>query len=361
MASPSQATRPRSTAATRPQGRNSAKGRAPVKARKSAKSSIFVTLFGGIQKFATAVWLGVAHVVGAITRSVGRSARDLDPAHRRDGLGLLYLSLAIVVASVIWFDVTGFVAGVVTSLVTGAVGIFDLFAPVVLIVIAVQTLRHPDAPSQKKGRLTIGWTLFALSTMGITHIQRGNPLPSDGAQAMREAAGWTGWAITAPFVSAIGTVVTVMLLLVVFFFAILIITATPINTIPVKLRAFKSKFSRIAIDDEAEAAAHPNVEAISAAQAQLALDVTPVVHRTILSRLRRKSKSDATIDPALAIGELAGDAPFATPVVRTAPVVSTAPALEHVSEIVDISQLNTIAVDVLAPVLTHETEAVQLL
>jgi S-DNA-T family DNA segregation ATPase FtsK/SpoIIIE len=257
-------------------------------------------MFSGIRKFVTALWLGIAHVVGAITRGVGRSARDLDPAHRRDGLGLLYLSLAIVAASVIWFDVAGFVAGVVTSLVTGAVGIFDLFAPVALAVIAVQTLRHPDAPSQKKGRLTIGWTLFALSTMGITHIQRGNPLPSSGAQAMRDAAGWTGWAVTAPFVSAVGTVVTVLLLLVVAFFSVLIITATPVNTIPVKLHTFKSKFSRVAIDDEAEAAAHPNLEAISAAQAQLALDVTPVVHRTRFSRLRRKSNSDAAVDPALA-------------------------------------------------------------
>ena len=355
MASPSQATRPRSSAATRPQGRNSANGRAPVKSRKSAKSSFFVTMFSGFRTFGTAVWLGIAHVVGAITRGVGRSARDLDPAHRRDGLGLLYLSLAIVVASVIWFDVAGFVAGVVTSLVTGAVGIFDLFAPLVLIVIAVQTLRHPDAPSQKKGRLSIGWSLFALSTMGITHIQRGNPLPSNGAQAMRDAAGWTGWAVTAPFVSAVGTVVTVLLLLVVLFFSILIITATPVNTIPVKLRAIKTKFSRIPIDAEAEVAAHPNVEAISAAQAQLALDVSPVVHRTIFSRLRRKSSPDTPVDPALAIGELAGDAPFATP------VVSNSPASDQVSEVVDISQLNTIAVDVLAPVVTHETEAVALI
>jgi len=356
MASPSQTTRSR-TSASRPQGRNSANGRAPVKPRRSSKPSVFLTMFIGLRKFVSAVWLGIAHVLGAIARGVGRSARDLDPAHRRDGIGLLYLSLAIVVASVIWFDVSGFVAGVVTSLVTGAIGIFDIFAPVALIVIAVQTLRHPDAPSQKKGRLTIGWMLFALSTMGIAHIQRGNPLPSSGAQAMRDAAGWTGWAVTAPFVSAVGTVVTVMLLVVVFFFSILIITATPVNTIPVKLRAFKAKFARVAVADEStdtDSAAHPNLEAISAAQAQLALDVTPATNRTIFSRLRRKSTAGAAIDPALAIGELAGDTPFVTPVVNMAQVEESA------SEAVDISQLNTIAVDVLAPVVTHETEGVKL-
>ena len=357
MASPSAAkTRPRSSSASRPQGRNSASGRAPVKPRKSSKPSAITTMFQGLRKFATAIWLGIAHVIGAIARGIGKSARDLDPAHRRDGLGLLYLSLAIVVAAVVWFDVAGFVSGVVTSLVTGAVGVFDVLAPVALLVIAIQTLRHPDAPSQKKGRLTIGWTLLSLSVMGIVHINRGNPIPSSGAGAMREASGWVGWAITAPFVSAAGTIVTVLLLLVVSFFSILIITATPVNTIPTKVRSIVAKFQRTAVVDEAEMS-HPNVDDITAAQAQLALDLSVSPNRTLFSRLRRKSSTPSDVDPALAIGELAGDAPFATPVVSNAVIEE----VELVAVVEDITQMNTIAVDVLAPVVEHETQAVSLI
>jgi len=314
-------------------------------------------MFQGLRKFATAIWLGIAHVIGAIARGIGKSARDLDPAHRRDGLGLLYLSLAIVVAAVVWFDVAGFVSGVVTSLVTGAVGIFDGLAPVALLVIAVQTLRHPDAPSQKKGRLTIGWTLLSLSAMGIVHINRGNPIPSSGAGAMREASGWVGWAITAPFVSAAGTIVTVLLLLVVAFFSVLIITATPVNTIPTKVRSIVAKFQRTAVVDEAEMS-HPNVDDITAAQAQLALDLSVSPNRTLFSRLRRKSSTSLDVDPALAIGELAGDAPFATPVVSNAVIEEE---VELVAVVEDITQMNTIAVDVLAPVVEHETQAVSLI
>ena len=358
MASPSAAkTRPRSSSASRPQGRNSSSGRAPVKPRKSSKPSAITTMFQGLRKFATAIWLGIAHVIGAIARGIGKSARDLDPAHRRDGLGLLYLSLAIVVAAVVWFDVAGFVSGVVTSLVTGAVGIFDVLAPVALLVIAVQTLRHPDAPSQKKGRLTIGWTLLSLSAMGIVHINRGNPIPSSGAGAMREASGWVGWAITAPFVSAAGTIVTVLLLLVVAFFSVLIITATPVNTIPTKVRSIVAKFQRTAVVDEAEMS-HPNVDDITAAQAQLALDLSVSPNRTLFSRLRRKSSTSSDVDPALAIGELAGDAPFATPVVSYAVIEEE---VELVAVVEDITQMNTIAVDVLAPVVEHETQAVSLI
>ena len=358
MASPSAAkTRPRTSTASRPQGRNSSSGRAPVKPRKSSKPSALTTVFQGLRKFVTAIWLGIAHVIGAIARGIGKSARDLDPAHRRDGLGLLYLSIAIVVASVVWFDVAGFVSGVVTSLVTGAVGIFDVLAPVALLVVAIQTLRHPDAPSQKKGRLTIGWTLLALSVMGIVHINRGNPIPSSGAVAMREASGWVGWAITAPFVSAVGTIVTVLLLLVIAFFSILIITATPVNTIPTKIRELKAKFDRAPEDSESEMS-HPNVDAISAAQAQLALDLTVTPNRTLFSRLRRKSEKSTNVDPALAIGQLAGDTPFATPVVSNAVVEEE---VDLVAVIEDITQMNTIAVDVLAPVVEHETQAVSLI
>jgi len=314
-------------------------------------------MFQGLRKFATAIWLGIAHVIGAIARGIGKSARDLDPAHRRDGLGLLYLSLAIVVAAVIWFDVAGFVSGVVTSVVTGAVGIFDVLAPVALLVIAVQTLRHPDAPSQKKGRLTIGWTLLSLSVMGIVHIYRGNPIPSSGAGAMREASGWVGWAITAPFVSAAGTIVTVLLLLVVSFFSILIITATPVNAIPTKIHSIVAKFQRTAVADETEMS-HPNVDDITAAQAQLALDLSVSPNRTLFSRLRRKNSKPSDVEPALAIGELAGDAPFATPVVSNAVIEEE---VELVSVVEDVTQMNTIAVDVLAPVVEHETQAVSLI
>jgi S-DNA-T family DNA segregation ATPase FtsK/SpoIIIE len=173
---------------------------------------------------------------------------------------------------------------------------------------------------------------------------------------MREASGWVGWAITAPFVSAAGTIVTVLLLLVVSFFSILIITATPVNTIPTKVRSIVAKFQRTAVVDEAEMS-HPNVDDITAAQAQLALDLSVSPNRTLFSRLRRKSSTPSDADPALAIGELAGDAPFATPVVSNAIIEE----VELVAVVEDITQMNTVAVDVLAPVVEHETQAVSLI
>ena len=50
-----------------------------------------------------ATWLMLAKGTGSTARSVGR-ARDIDPGHRRDGMALALLGLAVVVAASSWFD-----------------------------------------------------------------------------------------------------------------------------------------------------------------------------------------------------------------------------------------------------------------
>ena len=72
-------------------------------------------LFRGV----SAVWLGVAHAVGAGARGIGRTARDLDPDHRRDGAGLFLFGIALVVGAAVWFEMPGGVMELVRSIVTG--------------------------------------------------------------------------------------------------------------------------------------------------------------------------------------------------------------------------------------------------
>lgn len=50
-----------------------------------------------------AVWMMAAKGTGGAARSIGR-ARDIEPGHRRDGIALVLLGLAVVVAASSWFD-----------------------------------------------------------------------------------------------------------------------------------------------------------------------------------------------------------------------------------------------------------------
>jgi S-DNA-T family DNA segregation ATPase FtsK/SpoIIIE len=297
------------------------------KKTKSNKPPVPVVIGRAIGRALTAIWLGFAHVLGTIARGLGKSARDIDPAHRRDGIGLSYLSIGIIVTSVVWFHAHGIVAGVVTSVVTGGIGVFDVFAPVALFVVAANVLRHPDAPKEHRGRLLIGWSILTLAIMSITHNVRGNPSPSAGAESMRHAAGWIGWAFTAPIVSATGEVVTVILMVVLSFFAVLIITATPVNKIAANVRHAYASL-RGTLPAVAKPLSHPSVDAISAA-AELPV---PAAKISWLKRKLASRKQVAVVDPALEIGELDGDIPFVSPVVQV-PLDET----EQVTEIVDIS------------------------
>ena len=51
-----------------------------------------------------AAWMVVAHAAGFSARALGKSGRELDPLHRRDGAGLAYLGAAIVIAATTWWS-----------------------------------------------------------------------------------------------------------------------------------------------------------------------------------------------------------------------------------------------------------------
>ncbi len=315
-----------SPSATKNRPRTPASSKSSQKGRKPVASSKLSSVMTGITKVLSAVWLGFAHLIGAITRGLGSGAREIDPAQRRDGVGLAYLAVGIVIAASVWFPAGGFIAGVVASVITGGVGVFDNLAPIAFFALAINTLRHPDSPSQKRGRLIIGWSVLSLSLMGISHIIRQNPSPSDGAKAMRSASGWLGWLVTAPGISAFGIAVTVILLIVLSCFALLIITATPVNEISQKAAHIRDRFKKV-VPESLLKGAHPTVEAISASQGE----DTPKPKNSWLSRFKDSRARKPVVDAALSIGELAGDVPFESPVVQIDESVETTEAI-NISE-----------------------------
>ena len=76
-----------------------------------------------------AFWLGIAHGVGAAVRRVGHTARELDPEHRRDGIGLLLIALSVVVAASVWWQLPGGVGEATRTVVNGSVGLLGWFVP----------------------------------------------------------------------------------------------------------------------------------------------------------------------------------------------------------------------------------------
>ncbi|MDN3021245.1 DNA translocase FtsK [Streptomyces sp. S.PB5] len=190
---------------------------------------------GGIYKLVRAVWLGLAHAVGAVFRGIGNGAKNLDPAHRKDGVALLLLGLALIVAAGTWSNLRGPVGDLVEMLVTGAFGRLDLLVPILLAVIAFRFIRHPEKP-EANGRIVIGLSALVIGVLGQVHIACGAPARSDGMQAIRDAGGLIGWGAATPLSYTMGEVLAVPLLVLLTVFGLLVVTATPVNAIPRRLR-----------------------------------------------------------------------------------------------------------------------------
>ncbi|MEU5298021.1 DNA translocase FtsK [Streptomyces umbrinus] len=169
-------------------------------------------------------------------RSMGRGARSLDPAHRKDGVALVLLGSALIVAVGTWADLRGPVGDLVEILVTGSFGCLDLLVPVLLGVIAVRFIRNTEKP-EGKGRGVIGLSVLVTGVLGVVHIASGSPARNDSMETIREAGGLIGWGVATPLTYAMGDALAVPMLVLLIVFGLLVATATPVNAIPQRLRA----------------------------------------------------------------------------------------------------------------------------
>ncbi|WP_406707522.1 DNA translocase FtsK 4TM domain-containing protein, partial [Streptomyces griseiscabiei] len=228
--------------------------KAPAKkaaAKKTAPPKPAPNPTSGVYRLVRAVWLGAAHAVGAVFRGIGQGAKGLDPAHRKDGVALLLLALALIVAAGTWSNLRGPVGDLVEMLVTGAFGRLDLLVPILLAVIAVRFIRHPEKPDAN-GRIVIGLSALVIGVLGQVHLACGSPARSAGMQAIRDAGGLIGWGTATPLTYTMGEALAVAMLVLLTVFGLLVVTATPVNAIPQRLRLLGQKLGIIADDEDDE-------------------------------------------------------------------------------------------------------------
>ena len=118
-----------------------------------------------------AIWFGLAHLVGSAARAIGTSARDLDPALRRDGVGLFLVGSAIIIAAEFWFGLPGAVGTAIHNGVATLIGTLAYAAPLLLLLMAWRTLRHPER-NGPGGRQFVGWSAITFGLLGLDQHRR---------------------------------------------------------------------------------------------------------------------------------------------------------------------------------------------
>src|SRR5215218_1847732 len=216
-----------STAASkkRPAAKRSTSNRRPA-AKKKQSHGLFGIVAGG--------WNLLARGAGGLVRSVARpaEAEPLAPEHRRDGLGLAVLGLAIVLGAAAWSNGIGPVGVGLAQGVRWIIGSLVMVLPAVLFFAALRLLRRPPSP-EARGRLVIGWLALIAGVQGIAQVVGQDADPEAGVPG---SGGLVGWAVGTPLTAGVGAIVTVVLLALLSFFGLLVVTATPVHQIPERLQ-----------------------------------------------------------------------------------------------------------------------------
>ena len=85
-----------------------------------------------------------------MARAIGRT-KDIDSAHRRDGLAMALIAVAMVTAAGVWWRAGGPVGAWAQRALGGAIGTADLALPVVLFIVGVVLMRTEPRPETRPG------------------------------------------------------------------------------------------------------------------------------------------------------------------------------------------------------------------
>ncbi|GAA4546818.1 FtsK/SpoIIIE family DNA translocase [Amycolatopsis samaneae] len=191
-------------------------------------------------------WNLLAKGLGTVARTVGRT-RELEPEHRRDGLALGLIAVALIAAVGVWWRAAGPIGEGVEFGARAILGAGAVTLPLALIVIAIALMRSEPRP-ETRPRMVIGTLLVILAVLGMLHIFTGLPQTNDGRMYAGGVIGvFSGGLLT----KGVTTWVAVPLLILVLVFGILVFTGTPVREIPHRLRTWGMDEEELA-DAEAE-------------------------------------------------------------------------------------------------------------
>ncbi len=178
----------------------------------------------------------MAKGVGHGVRGLGGGADDdrVAPPHRRDGLGLILVGVALVVAAGVWFGAAGPVGQWTDTGIRTIVGTPGALLPLLLggwgaLVMAREP--RPDVHS----RWLVGTTVTALGVLGLWHLGSGSPSDPEGVRA---GAGVLGRIAGGTLEAGLSVFVAVPLLVLLVVFGVLVLVGRPAREIPGLVRGF---------------------------------------------------------------------------------------------------------------------------
>lgn len=236
--------------------------------------------------------------------------------HWLDAFGFVLMALAVISIAAEWFGITAPIAHWIHVAATALVGVLSVVAPIALLVWSIRVLRRRHRVDRSH-RMTVGVTCELLALTGIVHAVTGYPSLSAPFAEVMSSGGVFGFLLGFPLATGLTPIPAVAVLLLLAFFGLLVITRTPINSLPAKWNSVRVKLFGEPIPFVAAESDVPTDSAeLELAPGFSRHDGTEVVpaparrspRRGLFARLRR-SKVESTASAALPV--YAGDEAFA--------------------------------------------------
>jgi S-DNA-T family DNA segregation ATPase FtsK/SpoIIIE len=191
-------------------------------------------------------WLG--RLYGAVRAGLSRIA-DIDPAIRRDGLGLVLIGLAVIVGAGVWFDAGGPVGHGVRIGLTTVIGAGAYPLPLFMVGLGLFFMGTPPSAPETRPRVVFGGLLVTFGGLGLAHVLAGSPELLAG---WREAGGALGYVSGMPLTLGLTAWISAPVLLLFALYGLLLLSGTPIRSLPERLRSgFRHSAATPEADDDA--------------------------------------------------------------------------------------------------------------
>ncbi|MGP9537841.1 DNA translocase FtsK 4TM domain-containing protein [Brachybacterium sp. AOP43-C2-M15] len=238
-------------------------------------------------------YLSIARMVGGMVRSIGVQRWEVAPEQRRDGYALFLLMIAALVAVVEWWQSAGPVLGAVHTVVAGTFGISSMVIPLLAAGWAMRMFRRPDQV-RANTRIVIGIALLLTAISAIASVSARLPAPADGIDALARGGGVLGYLAAAPLEALLPPVAVVVIHSALIALGVLVLTATPVESIPSRLRGvYEVMVGRSEEEDEERVAFGLRPRRVDPAVHDQATELQP-------ARSRRRSRREKAADEAAA-------------------------------------------------------------
>ncbi|MBW0096705.1 DNA translocase FtsK [Pseudonocardia sp. KRD-184] len=214
--------------ASSPRKRPSSTRRTPAKRPPARKAPPRRDL---LDKAIDATGRGMARLGRATGKAVGRT-REIDPAHRRDGLGVALLVLAVVTAAGGWWGAGGPVGQWLSGAVGSVIGRGAFLLPLILLVAGIVLVATEPQPDSRP-RVAVGTLLLALGGLGLVHLVSGSPVEPE---LWATGGGAVGYLAATPLATGLTAWVAAPVLVLLTGYAFLVLTATPVRAVPDRVR-----------------------------------------------------------------------------------------------------------------------------